>query len=89
MEIVPGYTRPALPDLTTGRQKISDKERAKRFAVARCLYCRRFNHRAVDCAEREKARSCKQVRADVKDAEEKEDVKEKGKEQVHWGKVTP
>ena len=66
-------------DLSAGRRKISDEERAKRFADGRCLYCGGFNHRAVDCAVRKKARTFKAAGAEVKEAE---DIKGKGKEQV-------
>jgi hypothetical protein len=48
---VAGYTGPAPMDLSAGRRRISDEERAKRFADGRCLYCGGFNDRAVDCAE--------------------------------------
>jgi hypothetical protein len=51
---VTGYTGPAPMDLSAGRRKISGKERRKRFAEGRCLYCGGFNHRAVDCAVRKK-----------------------------------
>jgi hypothetical protein len=43
------------------------------------LYCGGFNHRAVDCAVRKKARSFKAAGAEVKEVERKEG---KGKEQV-------
>jgi hypothetical protein len=69
-------------DLSAGRRRISDEERAKRFADGRCLYCGGFNHRAVDCAVRKKARPFKVAGAEVEGAEGKEDSKGKGKEQV-------
>jgi len=69
-------------DLSAGRSRISDKEKAKRFADGRCLYCGGFNHRAVHCAVRKKARPFKAAGAEVKEAEGKEDAKEKGKERV-------
>ena len=69
-------------DLSAGRRKISDEERAKRFADGRCLYCGGFNHRAVDCAVRKKARPFKAAGAEMKEVEGKEDSKEKGKERV-------
>jgi len=69
-------------DLSAGRRRISDEQRAKRFADRRCLYCGGFNHRAVDCAARKKARPFKAAGAEVKEAEGKEDSKEKGKERV-------
>jgi hypothetical protein len=74
---VAGYTGPAPMDLSAGRRKISDEERAKRFADGRCLYCGGFNHRAVDCAVRKKARPFKAEGAEVK-----EDSEGKGKERV-------
>jgi hypothetical protein len=69
-------------DLSAGRRKTSDEERAKRFADGRCLYCGGFNHRAVDCAVRKKARSFKAAGVEVKEAEGKKDREEKGKERV-------
>jgi len=69
-------------DLSAGRRRISDEERAKRFADGRCLYCGGFNHRAVDCAVRKKARPFKAAGAEVKETEGKEESKEKGKERV-------
>jgi hypothetical protein len=68
-------------DLSAGRRRISDEERAKRFADGRCLYCGGFIHRAVDCAVRKKARPFKAVRAEVK-AVELQDSTEKGKVRV-------
>jgi hypothetical protein len=53
--------------LRAGRRRISDEERAKRFANGRCLYCGGFNHRAVDCAVRKKACSFKAAGAEVKE----------------------
>jgi len=79
---VVGYTGPAPMDLSAGRRRISDEERAKRFADGRCLYCCGFNHSAVDCAVRKKARPFKAAGAEVKEAEGKEEPKEKGKERV-------
>jgi hypothetical protein len=79
---VAGYTGPAPMDLSAGRRRISDEERAKRFADGRCLYCGGFNHRAVDCAVRKKARPFKAAGAEVKEIEGKEDSREKGKERV-------
>ena len=35
---VDGYTGPAPMNLSVGRRRISDEERAKRFADGRCLY---------------------------------------------------
>jgi hypothetical protein len=61
---------------------MSDEETAKRFADGRCSYCGGFNHRAVDCAVRKKARLFKAAGAEVKEVGEKEDLKEKGKERV-------
>ena len=69
---VAGYTGPAPMDLSAGRRRISDEERAKRFADGRCSYCGGFNHRAVDCAVRKKARPFKAAGAEVKEAEVKE-----------------
>jgi hypothetical protein len=80
-ETVAGYTGPAPMDLSAGRRRITDEERAKRFADGRCLYCGGFNHRAVDCAVRKKARSFKVAGAEVKEVG-KEDSTEKGKERV-------
>jgi hypothetical protein len=68
--------------LSAGRRRIPDEERAKRSADGRCLYCGGFNHRAVDCAVRKKARSFKAAGAKVKEAGVKEDSKEKGIELV-------
>jgi hypothetical protein len=79
---VAGYTGPAPMDLSAGRRRISDEERAKRFADGRCLYCGGFNHRAVDCAVRKKARPFKAAGAEIKEADTKEDSREKGKERV-------
>jgi hypothetical protein len=79
---VAGYTGPAPMDLSAGRRRISDEERAKRFADGRCLYCGGFNHRAVNCAVRKKARPFKAAGAEVKEAGEKEDLNGKGKERV-------
>jgi len=70
-------------DLSTDRRRISDAERAKRFADGRCLYCGGFNQRAVDCAVRKKARLFKAAGEEVKQPEGKEDSREKGKEQVN------
>jgi len=69
-------------DLSAGRRRISDEERAKRFADGWCLYCGGFNHRAVDCAVRKKTSSFRAAGAEVKAVKEGEDTKEKGKEQV-------
>ena len=79
---VAGYTGPAPMDLSAGRRRISEEERAKRFADGRCLYCGGFNHRAVDCAVRKKARPFKAAGAEVKGTEGKENLEEKGKERV-------
>jgi hypothetical protein len=46
------------------------------------LYFGGFNHRAVDCAVRKKARSFKAAGAEVKEVGEMEYSKEKGKEQI-------
>jgi hypothetical protein len=70
-------------DLSAGRRRISDEERAKRFADGRCLYCGGFNYRAVDCAVRKKAQSFKVAAAEGKQADRKEDSKDKAKEQVN------
>jgi hypothetical protein len=80
---VAGYTGPAPMDLSAGRRRISDEERAKRLANGRCLYCGGFNHRAVDCAVRKKARPFKAAGAEVMEADGKEDSREKGKERVN------
>jgi hypothetical protein len=69
-------------DLSAGRRRISDEERAKRFADERCLYCGGFNHRAVDCAVRKKVRSFTAAGAEVKEVVGKEDSMEKGTEWV-------
>jgi hypothetical protein len=69
-------------DLSAGRRRISDEERAKRFADGRCLYCGGFNHREVHCVVRKKARSFKAAGAEMKKAEGKKDSRGKGKEQV-------
>jgi hypothetical protein len=69
-------------DLGGGRRRISEEEGAKRFADGRCLYCGGFNHRAVNCAVRKKARSFSAAGAEVKEVEGKEDPNEKGKERV-------
>jgi hypothetical protein len=79
---VAGYTGPAPMDHSAGRRRISDEESAKRFADGRCLNCGGFNHRAVDCAVRKQARPFKAAGAEVKEAEGKEDSREKGKERV-------
>jgi hypothetical protein len=84
---VAGYTGPATMDLSAGRRKISDEERQKRFEEGRCLYCGGFNHWAVDCAVRKKARTFRVAGAEVEEGEEKTDGKGKG--QVDLGKVTP
>jgi hypothetical protein len=76
------YTGPAPMDLSAGRRRISDEERAKRFADGSCLYCGGFNHRAVDCAVRKKARPFEAAGTEVKEVEGREDPKGKGKEQV-------
>jgi hypothetical protein len=76
------YTGPEPMDLSADRRRISDEERAKRFADARCLYCGGFNHKAVDCMVRKQARSFKAAGAEVKEVGEKDDLKEKGKERV-------
>jgi hypothetical protein len=79
---VAGYTGPAPMDLSARRRRISDEERAKRFADGRCLYCGGFNHRAVDCAVRKKARPFKAAGAEVKEVEGEGDSEKKGKEWV-------
>jgi hypothetical protein len=76
------YSGPAPMDLSAGRRKISNEERAKRFADGRCLYCGGFNHRAVDCAVRKKARPFKAAGAEVKEIKGTEESGEKGKERV-------
>jgi hypothetical protein len=76
------YTGPAPIDISAYRGKISDEERVKRFADGRCLYCGGFNHRALDCAVTEKARSFWAAGAEVKEIKEGEDTKGKGKAQV-------
>jgi hypothetical protein len=68
-------------DLSAGKRRISDEERAKRFADGQCLYCGGFNHRAIDCAVWKKARSFKAAGAEVMEVG-KEDSTEKGKERV-------
>jgi hypothetical protein len=65
-------------DLRAGRRKISDGERQKRFAEGRCLYCGGFNHRAVDCVVRKKARTCSMAGAEVKEGEDKTEGNGKG-----------
>jgi hypothetical protein len=65
-------------DLSGGRRKISDEESQKRFAEGRCLYCGGFNHRAVDCVVKKKARTFGVAGAEVKEGEEKTDGKGKG-----------
>jgi hypothetical protein len=67
-------------DLSASKRKISAEERAKRFADRRCLYCGGFNHRAVECAARKKARMFKAARAEVKEVGTKEGSKESGKD---------
>jgi len=79
---VAGYTGPAPMDLSAGRRGISDEDRAKRLADGRCLYCGGFNHRAVDCAVRKKARPFKVAGAEVKETEGNENSEEKGKDRV-------
>jgi hypothetical protein len=79
---VNGYTGSAPMDLSASRRRISDEDRAKRFANGRCLYCEGFNHKAVDCAVRKKARSIKAAGAEVKEAKGGEKTKETGREQV-------
>jgi hypothetical protein len=69
-------------DLSTGRRRITDKERAKKFADGRCLYCGGFNHRLVDCAVRKKAWSFKVAGAEVREVGGKEESTEKGKQRV-------
>jgi len=54
-------------DLSAGRRRNSNEERAMRFADGRCLYCGGFNHRAVDCAVRMKARSFNVIGGEVKE----------------------
>jgi len=77
---VPGYTGPAPMDLSAGRRRISDEERAKRFVDGRCLYCGGFNHRAAECAARKKARTFKAAGAEVKEVGTKDDSEESGKD---------
>jgi hypothetical protein len=79
---VSGYTGPAPMDLSAGRRRIPDEERAKWFVDGRCLYCGGFNHRAIDGAVRKKTRPFKAAGAEVKADEGKEDSGEKGKERV-------
>jgi hypothetical protein len=70
-------------DLSAGRRRISDEERAKRYADGRCLYCGGFNHRAVDCAVRKKARPFKAAGAEVKEVGGKEDSEGNRKARVN------
>jgi len=77
---VPGYTGPAPMDLSAGRRRISDEERAKRFADGRCLYCGGFNHRAAECAAKKKARTFKAAGAEVKEVGTKDGSEESGKD---------
>jgi hypothetical protein len=70
-------------DLSAAIRRISDKERVKRFADGRCLYCGGFNHRVVDCAVWKKARTFKAAGAEIREVEGNEESKEKGKEQVN------
>jgi len=77
---VPGYTGPAPMDLSAGRRRISDGERAKRFADGRCLYCGGFNHRAAECAARKKAQTFKAAGAEVKEVGTKDGSEESGKD---------
>jgi len=77
---VAGYTGPAPMDVSAGRRRISDEERAKRFADGRCLYCGGFNHRAVDCAVRKKARPFKTAGAEVKEVGTKDASEGSGKD---------
>ena len=77
---VPGYTGPAPMDLSAGRRRISDEERAKRFADGRCLYCGGFNHRAAECAARKKAQTFKAAGAEVKEVGTREGSEESGKD---------
>jgi hypothetical protein len=60
-------------DLRAVRRRISNEERAKRFADGRCLYCGGFNHRAVDCGVRKKTWSVKAAGEELKQMEGKED----------------
>jgi len=76
-----GYSGPAPMDISAGRRTMSDEERAKRFADGRCLYCGGFNHRAVECAVRNKAGTFTAVGVEVKETGES-GGKRKGNKQV-------
>ena len=77
---VSGYPR---PDLSAGRRRISTEEWAKRFTDGRCLYCDRFNHRAMECAARKTAQTFKAAGDEVKEVGTGTGCEESGKEQVN------
>ncbi|KAF8537899.1 hypothetical protein BDD12DRAFT_806557 [Trichophaea hybrida] len=80
--MVARYTGRAPIDLSAGRRRMLDNQRAMRFADGRCLYCGGFNDRVVECAVRNKARSFKAAGAEVKDVDRKESSKDQGKQHV-------
>jgi len=67
-------------DLSAGRRRISAEESAKRFGDGRCLCCGGFNHRAAECAAREKAQTFKAAGAEIKEVGTKEGSEELGKD---------
>jgi hypothetical protein len=77
---VAGYPGPAPMELSAGKRRISAKERAKRFADGRCLYCGGFNHRAAECATRKKAQTFKAAGAEANEVGTKEGSEEPGKD---------
>jgi hypothetical protein len=77
---VAGYTGPAPMDLSAGKRRISDEERAKRIADGRCLYSGGINHRAAECVARKKAQTFKAARAKVNAVGSKEGSEESGKD---------
>lgn len=79
---VAGYAGLAPMEISAARRRLSDDERAKRFMDARCLYCGGFNHMAVHCALRNKARTLNAAGAELKEVKEMEESQEQGTEQV-------
>jgi len=69
-------------DLSAGRRRISAEERAKRFTDGRCLYCGGFNHRATECAAKEKASTFKAAGPEEKDVGTGTGPEKSEKEQV-------
>lgn len=66
-------------DLSADMWRIMAEESAKRCVDGRCLYCRGFNHRAVEYMVRKKAQTIKVAAVEVKEIVSSSGSEELGK----------